>query len=96
MSYPVEPATWVTLGAPLSIGEGDVVGRALLAIGTFDEARPRFERAVAEAAQGDEFGRINRERLATIIRAAADCLRKLGLEDLARGYEERVRTTFAG
>jgi hypothetical protein len=42
---------------------------------------------VAEKEKGDLQGRIDRESLGVSLRAGADCLRKLGLEDVARDWE---------
>ena len=50
------------------------VGLCLSSVGAFAAARPWYERAVAELAQGDEFGRVNAKYLAIARRSLADCI----------------------
>ena len=69
ISYPLSPEGWSGLEQPPSIEAGSAIGRALYEIGRFEEARPWYERAVAEKEKGDVHGRIDHESLGMSIRA---------------------------
>ena len=66
------------------------VGYCLSSTGQYAEARPWFERAVAEAEKGDVHGRIDHVRLSISLRALATCLRQLGQTEAAYALDQRA------
>ena len=89
LNYPLPPDVWGALGAQLSVENGETIAEALHLIGRYEEARPWFERAVAEKEKGDVHGRIDHESLTATVRRLTQCLRELGLDDAARRWEQR-------
>ena len=92
LSYQVGPEAWRQAAVPLSVEDGETVGRALYEIGQFAEARPWFERAVTAAEQGDIHGRIDHESLGKSLHAVGSCLISLGQFAEARPWFERAVT----
>ena len=90
LSYPVAPELWEDAGCPVPVEEGSAIGRALYEIGRFEEARPWFERAVAEAAQGDVHGRIDHASLGISLHQVGYCLSSTGQYAEARPWFERA------
>ena len=90
ISYPLGPPLWEQAAHPLSIEDGCTIGRALYEIGRFEEARPWFERAVAEAEKGDVHGRIDHASLSVSVRALATCLRRLGQIEEAKAWDQKA------
>jgi hypothetical protein len=76
LTYPLSPSAWARQGADPSIEEGEAIGRSLIDIGQFEEARPWYERAVEAAQQGDVHGRIDHQTLGRSQQALSHCLRK--------------------
>jgi tetratricopeptide (TPR) repeat protein len=71
-------------------GGRSYIAAALLEIGQFADALPWFERAVAEAEQADEHGRVDRAILKDVLSSLAACLEELGDLDLAQTYRRRA------
>ena len=90
MAFPLDPQVWEESRAEISIGDGEILGRALYDIGRFDEARPWFERAVEAAQQGDVHGRINHESLGVSLHQVGFCLSRTEKFDEARPWFERA------
>ncbi len=63
--YPLDPERWLLADHPLALSGSDChsIGQGLSEIGLFDEARPWYERAVAEAEKGDVHGRVDHASL---------------------------------
>ena len=89
LSYDLTGESWDN-GKLIAAKEGEIVGRALGKIGRFDEARPWFERAVAEAEQGDVHGRIDHASLGSSLHMVGDCYASTGKFDEARPWFERA------
>ena len=68
LAFPLNPENWDGLPLGISIEDSQAVGFASVEIGQFAEAQPWYERAVAEAEQGDVHGRIDHESLGTSLR----------------------------
>ena len=88
--FPLAPKAWDETGAGISALEGKAVGEALAEIGKFEEARPWFERAVAEAEKGGVRGRVDHESLGTSLHAVGFCLSSVGKFEEARPWYERA------
>ncbi|MCP4967235.1 MAG: DUF4062 domain-containing protein, partial [bacterium] len=87
LSYQSEFDNWADLVdyEPLS-----TIGRALVELGRFDEARPWYERAVTEKEQGDIHGRIDHASLGTSLHLIGFCYSSVGQYDEARPWYERA------
>jgi hypothetical protein len=81
MTYSFDLERWNDPDAAVSIEDGTHIGAALYETGQFAAARPWFERAVAEADQGDVHGRVDHASLKSIRQALANCLREIGRTD---------------
>ena len=88
LDYPLTPGMWGAMGGSFTTPNA-VAGRALLEVGRFEEARPWFERAVAEAEKGDVHGRVQSELVTSISRNLVRCLRRLGRHEDALQWERR-------
>ena len=89
LDYPLTPGMWGAMGGSFST-QNAVAGRALLEVGRFDEARPWFERAVAEAEKGDVHGRVDHESLGSSLHQVGYCYTRTGRFDEARPWFERA------
>lgn len=97
MVFPIAPATWDNAGTPISIQQGETVGRALYQIGQFEQARPWFERAVEEKQKGDTEGRIDHTDLGRSLHEVGYCLSSMGEYEQARPwYEQAVEAKQKG
>ncbi|MFN0073971.1 MAG: metallophosphoesterase [Chloroflexota bacterium] len=70
--------------------DGETIGRALYEIGHFDQARPWFERAIAEAEQGDIHGRVDHQSLGVSLHLVGYCYASTGDFEQARPWFERA------
>ena len=66
------------------------MGYCLSRLKQYAEARPWYERAVAEAEQGDVHGRVDKPQLRQMLLNGAVCLDRLGDEDRAREWRVRA------
>ena len=78
MLFPVLPVVWEAANTKISAADGEWIGASLLRIGRFEQAQPWFERAVAEAEQGDVHGRVDHASLGSSLHQVGDCLSSLG------------------
>jgi tetratricopeptide (TPR) repeat protein/predicted phosphodiesterase len=90
LTYSLNPSAWDQTEAGISIADGEAVGSALIAIGKFEEARPWYERAVAEAERGDVHGRVDHQSLGTSLHQVGVCLSSVGKFEEARPWYERA------
>jgi tetratricopeptide (TPR) repeat protein/predicted phosphodiesterase len=88
--FPLAPKAWDEAGVDISVREGAVIGYALVGIGKFAEARPWYERAVAEKEKGDVHGRVNHQSLGVSLRQVGSCLDSVGKFEEARPWSERA------
>ncbi|MBI3679136.1 MAG: tetratricopeptide repeat protein [Acidobacteria bacterium] len=88
--FPVSPQRWEGVGSEISAAGGESVGRALYEIGRFEEARPWYERAVAEKEKGDVHGRIDHASLGRSLHQVGICLSSMGRFEEARPWFERA------
>ena len=66
------------------------MGDCYSSTGRFEEARPWFERAVAEAEKGDVHGRIDHASLGRSLHQVGDCYSSTGRFEEARPWFERA------
>jgi tetratricopeptide (TPR) repeat protein len=88
--YPLQPERWVGQRGQLSVAEGEIIGRALYETGFFAAAQPWFERAVAEAEQGDVHGRVDHASLGSSLHLIGYCLSSRGEFAAAQTWFERA------
>jgi tetratricopeptide (TPR) repeat protein len=91
-TFSTDPTRWpeYATAAHRLKGRRHVVGDALLEIGHFAEAQPWYERAAAEAEQGDVDGRVDHKSLGINLHAVGVCLSSLGQFVEARPWIERA------
>ncbi len=92
LCYPLAPEDWSLGGHPLALsGSGcHWIGYGLSIIGLFDEARPWYERAVAQKEQGDVHGRVDHASLGRSLHQVGYCLSQTGDYAGARPWYERA------
>jgi|GEM_PF-1486292 len=95
LAYRLAPADWLAAELPAPGGEGEWLGQALVEIGRFAAARPWFERAVTEKAQGDVHGRVDHASLGSSLHQVGYCLSCVGEFAVARPWYERAVTEKA-
>jgi len=89
ISFPLIGEAWEEAGQTVSMEQGESIGDALSTIGRFAEARPWFERAVAEKEKGDVHGRIDHASLGSSLHQVGYCLSSTGQYAEARPWFER-------
>jgi tetratricopeptide (TPR) repeat protein len=90
ITFPLAPVAWAEFGTPVATGRGEKVGRALVEIGRFDDARPWFERAVAAKEKGDADGQVDHASLGTSLHSVGYCLLETGKFHEAQCWYERA------
>jgi tetratricopeptide (TPR) repeat protein/predicted phosphodiesterase len=95
--FPLAPRPWEETGAGIPARQGVDIGEVLVMTGRYDEARPWFERAVAEAEKGDADGLINHDTLCMSLVAVGLCLACMGqLDEAGRWFERAVAEAEKG
>src|SRR6185312_7804800 len=87
---PLERDVWDAANITVSIEDGEVVGAGLRQIGRFEEARPWYERAVAEKEKANEQGQVDQTSLGLSLHQVGFCLSRVGKFDEARSWYERA------
>jgi tetratricopeptide (TPR) repeat protein len=92
LCYSRAPDRWSITGHPLTLSGTDYhsIGHGLTTIGLFEEARPWYERAVAQKEQGDVHGRVDHESLGASLHLIGDGLSQTGDYAGARPWYERA------
>jgi tetratricopeptide (TPR) repeat protein len=89
-SYPDDLAFWAERGVCGDGHDQHALGLALLEAGKFIEARFWFERAVAEAEEGDRHGRVDHQSLGASLHFVGYCFSQQGQCSEARAWFERA------
>ena len=92
LCYPLSPEDWSLAGHALTLSDSDFhsIGDGLSTIGLFVEARPWYERAVAEKEQDDIHGRVDHDTLGRSLHQVGYCLSETGDYEGARPWYERA------
>jgi len=88
LDYPLTPAIWEVMGRSFT-AEQETAGHAVLQVGRFEEARPWYERAVAEKEKGDVDGSVDHESLGSSLHHVGYCYSSTGRFEEARPWFER-------
>ncbi len=91
LSFDVDIGSWAEMRATgIDPKASRRIGRALTETGRFAEARPWFERAVAEAEHGDVHGRVDHASLGASLHLIGYCFSQTGEFAEARPWFERA------
>lgn len=90
MVFRLRPQDWGGAQAEISVNDGEIVGKALLEIGKFEEARLWYEWVV-------EAGSVNNENLSTSLYGVGVCLSRVGkFEEALLWFERAVEVDKQG